>query len=243
MAEQLTKRQVVIGAGYTMLGALLSTIPLAARAANDLSNLNKKETLMAITLPPLPYAQNALEPHITANTLSFHYGKHHQAYVTNLNKLIDGTDLAGKSLEEIIMASAKDAAKAGIFNNAAQVWNHTFYWNSMKPAGGGKPTGELAAKIDADFGSFDKFKEEFKNAGATQFGSGWAWLVLDGGKLKVTKTGNADLPMAHGQKALLTVDVWEHAYYLDFQNRRPDYLDTFLNNLVNWDFAAANLKA
>lgn len=193
------------------------------------------------TLPPLPYAQDALEPHISANTLSFHYGKHHQAYATNLNNLVKDTPLAGKSLEEIIMASAKDASKAGIFNNAAQVWNHTFYWNSMKPNGGGAPTGKLAQMIDKDFGSFDKFKEAFKQAGATQFGSGWAWLVLDGDTLKVTKTGNADLPMAHGQKALLTMDVWEHAYYLDFQNRRPDYITTFLDKLVNWDFAAKNL--
>lgn len=198
---------------------------------------------MAFELPPLPYAGDALEPHISANTLSFHHGKHHQAYVTNLNNLVKDTDLAGKSLEEIIKAVAGDASKAGIFNNAAQVWNHTFYWNSMKPNGGGKPTGDIAAKIDADFGSYDKFVEEFKAAGATQFGSGWAWLVLDGGKLKVTKTPNADLPMAHGQTAILTMDVWEHAYYLDFQNRRPDYIATFLDKLVNWDFANANLKA
>lgn len=197
---------------------------------------------MVFTLPPLPYADTALEPHITAKTLSFHYGKHHQAYVTNLNKLVEGTDLATKSLEEVIKISAGDASKAGIFNNAAQVWNHTFYWHSMKPKGGGEPTGELAKKINADFGSFDKFKEEFKNAGATQFGSGWAWLVVDGGKLKVTKTPNAELPMTKGQTALITMDVWEHAYYLDYQNKRPDYIDTFLNHLVNWDFAAENLK-
>lgn len=198
---------------------------------------------MAFELPPLPYAQDALEPHITANTLSFHHGKHHNTYVTNLNNLVKDSDLAGKSLEDIIKAVAGDAAKAGVFNNAAQVWNHTFYWNSMKPNGGGKPTGDLAAKIDADFGSYDKFVEEFKAAATTQFGSGWAWLVLDGGKLKVTKTANADTPLAHGQTALLTIDVWEHAYYLDFQNRRPDYITTFLESLVNWDFVAANLAA
>lgn len=197
---------------------------------------------MSFTLPELPYAKDALLPHITPNTFDFHHGKHHNAYVVNLNNLIKDTDLADKSLEEIIMASAGKADKAGIFNNAAQVWNHTFYWHSMKPNGGGKPSGDLAAKIDADFGSYDAFVTEFKNAGATQFGSGWAWLVLDGGKLKVTKTANADLPMAHGQIALLTVDVWEHAYYLDFQNRRPDYLTTFLEHLVNWDFVAENLK-
>jgi len=196
---------------------------------------------MTFTLPPLPYDQNALEPHISANTLSFHYGKHHQAYVTNLNNLVKDTPLATASLEDVIKESAKDTAKAGIFNNAAQVWNHTFYWNSMKPNGGGKPTGKIAQKIEADFGGYDKFVEAFKQAGATQFGSGWAWLVLDGDKLKVTKTGNADLPMVHGQKALLTMDVWEHAYYLDYQNRRPDYITTFLDKLVNWDFAEKNL--
>lgn len=196
---------------------------------------------MAFTLPELPYAQNALEPHISANTLSFHYGKHHQAYVTNLNNLVKDTDLAKLSLEDVIKKTAGDSTKAGVFNNAAQVWNHTFYWNSMKPNGGGAPTGKIADKINADFGSYDKFKEEFKNAGATQFGSGWAWLVLDGGKLKVTKTPNADLPMVHNQTALITMDVWEHAYYLDFQNRRPDYITTFLDKLVNWDFANKNL--
>lgn len=197
---------------------------------------------MAFTLPDLPFASDALESsHMSAQTLSFHHGKHHAAYVTNLNKLIEGTELADKSLEEIIQISFKDPSKVGIFNNAAQVWNHTFFWNSLKPGGGGEPTGALADKIKADFGSFDKFKEEFKNAAATQFGSGWAWLVLDNGTLKVTKTPNAELPLVHGQTPLLTLDVWEHAYYLDFQNRRPDYIQNFLDNLVNWDFAAENL--
>ncbi len=198
---------------------------------------------MAHQLPELPYSLDALEPHISRNTLEFHYGKHHAAYVTNLNNLVAGTDLEAKSLDDTILAVAGDASKAGIFNNAAQVWNHTFYWQGMKPNGGGQPTGALAARIDADFGSFDAFKEQFKAAGATQFGSGWAWLVLDGGTLKVTKTANADLPLAHGQKALLTMDVWEHAYYLDYQNRRPDYMTTYLDKLVNWDFVAANLAA
>lgn len=197
---------------------------------------------MAFTLPDLPYAQDALEPHITANTLSFHHGKHHNAYVTNLNKLVAGSDLENASLEEIAKKTKSDKEKAGIFNNAAQVWNHTFYWSSMKPQGGGEPSGDLAAKINEDFGSFDKFKEEFKNAAATQFGSGWAWLVLEGDKLKVTKTGNAETPIANGQQPLLTIDVWEHAYYLDFQNRRPDYIETFLNELANWDFAAENFE-
>jgi Fe-Mn family superoxide dismutase len=195
---------------------------------------------MAFELPNLPYEQNALEPHISANTLSFHHGKHHAGYVNNLNNLIKDTDLADKSLEEIIKATAGDASKAGIFNNAAQVWNHTFYWHSMKPNGGGTPTGALAAKIEEDFGSFDAFKEQFKTAGTTQFGSGWAWLVLENGKLKVTKTLNAENPLHQGQIPLLTMDVWEHAYYLDYQNRRPDYAQTFLDRLVNWDFAAEN---
>ncbi len=198
---------------------------------------------MAHQLPELPYGLDALEPHISRRTLEFHYGKHHAAYVTNLNKAIEGGDLEGKSLEEVIVAVAGDASKAGVFNNAAQVWNHSFYWQCMKPGGGGAPGGALAEKIAADFGSFEAFVEQFKTAGATQFGSGWAWLVLDGGTLKVTKTPNADLPLAHGQKALLTMDVWEHAYYLDYQNRRPDYMTTFLDKLVNWDFVAANLAA
>lgn len=197
---------------------------------------------MTFTLPDLPFADTALEPHISANTLSFHHGKHHNAYVTNLNKLIDGTDLADKSLEEIIQATAGNPEKAGIFNNAAQIWNHTFYWSSMKGDGGNAPSGELADKISSDLGGLEGFKEAFKTAGATQFGSGWAWLVADSnGKLEITKTGNAETPLTQGKTPLLTMDVWEHAYYLDFQNRRPDYIDTFLNHLINWDFAAENL--
>jgi len=196
---------------------------------------------MAINLPELPYAKDALAPYISANTLEFHYGKHHKTYVDNLNKLIGGTDLEGKTLEEIIKNAAKDPAKAGIFNNAAQIWNHSFYWKCLKPQGGGAPTGAVAAKINTTFGSYDKFVEELKNAGTTQFGSGWAWLVLDGNDLKITKTPNADTPLAHEQKALLTIDVWEHAYYLDYQNRRPDYLMAVISNLINWDFVNANL--
>jgi Fe-Mn family superoxide dismutase len=165
---------------------------------------------MAHTLPALPYGLDALEPNISRSTLEFHYGKHHAAYVTNLNNLVAGTDLETKSLEDTITAVAGDAGKAGVFNNAAQVWNHSFYWQCMKPGGGGQPTGDLADKINADFGSYEAFVEKFKAAGATQFGSGWAWLVLDNGTLTVTKTANADLPLAHGQKALLTMDVWEH---------------------------------
>lgn len=196
---------------------------------------------MAITLPDLPYPKDALAPHISAQTLDFHHGKHHNAYVTNLNKLIEGTALAGAALEDIIKKTAGDPSKAGIFNNAAQVWNHTFYWQSMKAKGGGAPTGAIAEKINADFGGHDKFGEQLKNAGLTQFGSGWAWLVLKDNKLEIMKTANADTPIAHGVKPLLTVDVWEHAYYLDYQNGRGNYLDAFLNNLVNWDFVNAQL--
>ena len=195
---------------------------------------------MSFELPALPYAQDALAPHISAETLSFHHGKHHNTYVVNLNNLVADTDLADKSLEEIMVATAGDASKAGVFNNAAQVWNHTFYWHSMKPNGGGRPTGDLAAKIEEDFGSFDAFAEAFKTAGATQFGSGWAWLVVKDGKLEVVKTPNAECPLTDGATPLLTMDVWEHAYYLDYQNRRPDYMGAFLESLVNWDFAAEN---
>jgi len=196
---------------------------------------------MAISLPELPYGKDALAPVISANTLDFHYGKHHKAYVDNLNKLINGTDLEGKSLEEIIKITVGDSAKAGIFNNAAQIWNHSFYWQCLKKSGGGSPTNAIAAKINAVWGSYEKFAEELKNAGVTQFGSGWAWLVLEDGHLKITKTANADTPLAHGQKPLLTIDVWEHAYYLDYQNRRPDYLTAVIQNLINWDFVNANL--
>ena len=196
---------------------------------------------MAFTLPPLPYAKDALAPYINSTTLDFHYDKHHQTYLTNLNKLLEGNALANETLESVIQKSAGKADMVGIFNNAAQVWNHTFYWHSLKPGGGGKPTGPVAQRLDADFGSYDKFAEELKNAGLTQFGSGWAWLVLKDNKLQITKTGNADTPLVHGMKPLLTVDVWEHAYYLDYQNRRGDYLDAFIAHLINWDFVNANL--
>ena len=192
---------------------------------------------MAFTLPELPYSKDALAPHISAETLEYHYGKHHKTYVDKLNELLAGKPEADKKLEEVIMSS-----EGPVFNNAAQIWNHTFYWSSMKAKGGGEPTGDLAAAITRDFGSFDKFKTEFTQAGITQFGSGWAWLVLEDGKLKVTKTPNADLPMKHGQKALLTMDVWEHAYYIDYRNARPKYIETFLTSLANWDFALENLK-
>lgn len=191
---------------------------------------------MALTLPDLPFKKNSLAPHISEQTIEFHYGKHHKAYVDKTNTLIEGTDLAGKDLETIIKKTANDGAKAGIFNNAAQVWNHSFYWNCIKPGGGGAPVGAIAEKINADFGSFEKFAEQLKDAGVAQFGSGWVWLVQKEGRLEIMKTANADTPVAHGHKPLLTIDVWEHAYYLDYQNRRPDYLSTFIQHLVNWDF-------
>jgi len=192
-------------------------------------------------LPPLPWADNALDPVITANTISFHYGKHHKTYVDNLNKLISGTEFADMTLEKIIMGAAGKADKAAIFNNAAQVWNHTFYWNSMKPKGGGEPPAALKKKIEASFGDLSAFKTALSTAAVSQFGSGWAWLVLDGDKLKAVNTGNALVPLTNGMKPLLTIDVWEHAYYLDYQNRRADYVSAVLDKLINWDFAEKNL--
>lgn len=196
---------------------------------------------MAILLPDLPFAEDALEPVISAKTIGFHYGKHHQAYVNNANKLIDGTKYAAMDLEEIIKETSKDSAQVAIFNNTAQVWNHSFYWQCLKPGGGGKPKGSLAAKIDEDFGDFDAVADALKTAAVGQFGSGWAWLVLDNDQLKVVKTANADTPMVYGHKPLLTIDVWEHAYYLDYQNRRPDYAATVIEKLINWEFAASQL--
>jgi Fe-Mn family superoxide dismutase len=196
---------------------------------------------MAFELPPLPFPKNALEPHMSAQTFDFHHGRHHQAYVTNLNNLVKGSPMESQSLEDLIKSTYKDSSKTGIFNNAAQVWNHTFFWNSMKPHGGGAPSGAAAQAIDGAFGGVDKFKEQFKAAGAGQFGSGWAWLVSDNGQLKIVATPNAVTPLADGQTPLVTCDVWEHAYYLDYQNRRPDFLQAFLDHLVNWDFVAQNL--
>jgi len=197
---------------------------------------------MAFELPPLPYAKDALEPYMSAKTLEFHHGKHHKAYVDTLNKLVEGTPEADQSLEEIIVATHHDDAKTPVFNNAAQAWNHAFFWQCLKPQGGGEPAGDLAKAIGHDFGSADKFAAAFKEAATTQFGSGWAWLVFDAGKLKIIKTSNAVNPIAGGQSALLTCDVWEHAYYLDYQNRRPDFVTAFLEHLINWEFAAQNLE-
>ncbi len=194
------------------------------------------------TLMALPYADNALAPVITPNTIGFHYGKHHKTYVDNLNNLVKGTDLEGKSLEEVVLATAGKADKAPLFNNSAQIWNHDFYWKSMKPNGGGAPTGKVADRINESFGSFEEFKKQLSATTVSQFGSGWGWLVADSaGKLKVVKTGNAEVPMTQGLKPLLTIDVWEHAYYLDHQNRRADYVNAVIDKLLNWEFAAANL--
>ena len=196
---------------------------------------------MAFELPDLPYDYEALAPYMSAKTLHLHHDKHHQAYVTNLNNLIEGTEFAGKSLEDIVTGSYGDAAKQGIFNNAGQHWNHNLFWRIMKKGGGGNPGGELAKRIDDSFGSFEAFKEQFKTAGVTQFGSGWAWLALGGDQLKVVKTPNGENPLVHGMRPILGIDVWEHAYYVDYENRRPEYLAAFLNNLVNWDEVEAEL--
>jgi superoxide dismutase, Fe-Mn family len=192
---------------------------------------------MKFELDPLPYAKTALSPHLSEETFSYHYEKHHQAYMTNLKKLLEGKPEAEKSLEEIVKTSS-----GGVFNNAAQVWNHAFYWNSMKPAGGGEPGGALADAIKRDFGSLAEFRTQFSTAAIGQFGSGWAWLVKEGEKLKIVTTSNAETPITKGQKPLLTCDVWEHAYYVDYRNLRAKYVETFLEKLVNWDFAAANFK-
>jgi Fe-Mn family superoxide dismutase len=190
-------------------------------------------------LPPLPYAKNALAPHISEETLEFHYGKHHQAYVTNLNNLIKGTEFENSSLEDIIKNS-----KAGIYNNSAQIWNHTFFWSSMKPNGGGAPTGALADAINAKWGSFDEFKKAFQASAVGNFGSGWTWLVKKAdGTVDIVNMGAAGTPLTTGDKALLTIDVWEHAYYIDYRNARPKFVETFLASLANWDFASANFAA
>ena len=216
---------------------------LVSMALNKSGNLfGASQASSQISLPPLPYAQNALAPIITENTISFHYGKHHQAYVNNTIKLIAGTELEKVNLVDLVKRTAGSADHRAIFNNAAQVYNHSFYWNSMKPGGGGEPQGKIAEKINESFGSYQKFVEAFSNAAATQFGSGWAWLVMDGGKLQVVKTSNAETPITTSAKPLITIDVWEHAYYLDYQNRRADYIKAFVEKLLNWDFAEKNLS-
>jgi Fe-Mn family superoxide dismutase len=196
---------------------------------------------MAFQLPDLPYDYEALAPYMSSKTLHLHHDKHHQTYVTNLNNLIEGTEFAGKSLEDIVTGSYGDAAKQGIFNNAGQHWNHNLFWRIMKKGGGGTPGGELSRRIDDAFGSFEAFKEQFKTAAVTQFGSGWAWLALDGDTLKVMKTPNGENPLVNGMRPIMGLDVWEHAYYVDYENRRPEYVAAFLNNLVNWDEVEAEL--
>ena len=193
---------------------------------------------MAFELPALPYAQDALAPTISAETMEYHYGKHHQTYVDNLNKAVAGTADENASLEDIIMK-----AEGPLFNNAAQVWNHTFFWNSLSPNGGGQPTGAIADRIAADFGGYDAFRAQITDAGLTQFGSGWAWLVEKDGKLAIMKTPNADLPIKHGAKALFTIDVWEHAYYIDYRNARAKFIEVVLDKLINWEFVNANLAS
>jgi superoxide dismutase, Fe-Mn family len=225
----VTRRGVVIG-GTALVAAALAPRIVFAQAPTG-----------PFKLDPLPYPTNALEPHIDARTMEIHHDRHHQAYVTNLNNLVKGSPMENQSLEEIIQATAKDTSKAGIFNNAAQVWNHTFFWNCMKPGGGGNPTGGVAQAIDRDLGGLAKFKDDFKARAVGQFGSGWAWLVAKGGKLAIETTSNADTPIAHGGKPLLVADVWEHAYYLDYQNRRPDHVQAWLDKLANWSFAEQNL--
>jgi len=228
---ELSRRQLLGGAlGAAVVAAGLHT-PRPVLA---------KETMM-VELPPLPYAENALAPRISANTVSFHYGKHNKAYVDNTKKLIEGTDLASASLDAIVKASAGNPDKVALFNNAAQAWNHAFYWKSLTPSGPRIPPQKLLGQIEASFGTFDALKDALAKTAVSQFGSGWAWLVLDGGKLRVESTSNADTPLAHGKTPLLTIDVWEHAYYLDWQNRRGDYVTAVVSELANWEFAAANL--
>tara|TARA_A100001234_G_scaffold8127_1_gene6682 strand:- start:15 stop:608 length:594 start_codon:yes stop_codon:yes gene_type:complete len=196
---------------------------------------------MSFELPSLPYANDALAPYMSAETLDFHHGKHHQTYVTNLNNLLKDNELQGASLEDIVVKSSKDTSTAGIFNNAGQHWNHILFWQCMKPNGGGSIPSELEARLNSDFGSVDQFKEAFIQAGTTQFGSGWAWLAIDNGKLVVTKSANASNPLVDGMKPILGCDVWEHSYYIDYRNKRPDYLKAFLDSLVNWEFVASQL--
>jgi Fe-Mn family superoxide dismutase len=196
---------------------------------------------MTFELPSLPYASDALAPYMSSETLDFHHGKHHQTYVTNLNNLVKDTDMKDSSLEEIVVKSSKDSSMAGIFNNAGQHWNHILFWQCMKPNGGGSMPSELESRITSDLGGIDQFKEAFIQAGTTQFGSGWAWLAIDNGKLVVTKSPNASNPLVDGMKPILGCDVWEHSYYIDYRNKRPDYLKAFLDSLVNWEFVASQL--
>jgi Fe-Mn family superoxide dismutase len=227
-ATGFSRRSFLVASASTAAWLAMGGLSGAAHAAS------------AQVLPPLPYPENALEPVISANTIGFHYGKHHKGYADNLNKLIVGTEYAELPLEKIMIGTAGLPEKTAIFNNAAQLWNHSFYWKSMKPKGGGEPPAALKQKLEASFGSVDTCKKEWASAAVSQFGSGWAWLVLDGDKIKVMKTANAEVPLTSGLKPLLVVDVWEHAYYLDYQNRRADYVNAVLDKLINWEFALQN---
>ncbi len=230
--RELLVRTAAIG-GAAVLGGALSPAARTARA----------EDTGPVTLPKLPYEENALEPVISGKTISFHYGKHHKAYVDNVISMTKGTDLEGKSLEAIVVAAAASPTTGVLSNNASQAWNHAFYWQSLKPGGGGDPTGALKDRIVADLGSVAECKKQLADAAKAQFGSGWAWLCVEGGKIKVMKTSNAENPLRHGSTALLTIDVWEHAYYLDYQNKRGDYVSGVMDKLINWEFAAKNLPA
>jgi len=232
-ARFLTRRRLMIGA-----------VAAGAVASFAVARRPLAQTHAPFSLPPLPYAENALAPTTSSTTIGFHYGKHDRAYFDNLNKLVKDTDLASRLLEDIVKATRGDSNHIGVFNNAAQAWNHTFYWNSMRPSGGGAPSGVIADRIKDSFGDYAKFRQQFATAAITQFGSGWAWLVEGADKkLQVIKTTNADTPMAQGMNCLLTCDVWEHAYYLDYQNRRADYVNAWLDKLVNWNFAAKQLAS
>lgn len=234
-SRSLTRRDFV--------GSVVSAAAVAgARGASASPAILQSTGARMIELPPLPYGESDLAPHISQETISFHYGKHHKAYVDNTNRMVAGTELEKASLEEIVKATAGKPDKKGLFNNAAQVWNHSFYWKSLSPKGGGAPSGALLGRVQSDFGDFAKLKDELAKAAVTQFGSGWAWLVLEGGKLKVVQTPNAETPLTNpAQKPLLTIDVWEHAYYVDYRNKRPDYVSAVLDKLINWEFASANL--
>jgi Fe-Mn family superoxide dismutase len=234
------RRELLTGAAALAASAAVAGHAAAHTSAAKVASTNGARA--PFELMPLPYAEGALDPLVSPLTVSFHHGKHHKGYVDNLNRLVAGTGLESRSLEAVVTTAYQDPNQRALFNNAAQVWNHDFYWNSMAPDGGGKPTGDLLARIERDFGSFETFAAEFARVSTAQFGAGWGWLVADeAGKLSVTATSNADLPLLTGKRALLTVDVWEHAYYLDFQNRRADYVRLWLERLANWRFAATQL--
>ncbi|HUB09088.1 MAG TPA: superoxide dismutase [Myxococcales bacterium] len=235
--KDVSRREFLEAATVAGAAVIAGALDRPARAAENAA------AAAPFALPPLPYAENALEPFISSRTMGFHYGKHHKGYVAKLNKAVAGTALATKTLEQLVTLSAGKPDQVSLFDNAAQTWNHTFYWHSMRPSGGGAPTGALRSRIEKSFGSVGEFQKQFAAAAGGQFGSGWAWLIQDGERLAVVKTADADNPLSQGKKALLCCDVWEHAYYLDYQNRRPDYVKAFLDHLANWEFVEQNLAA